>query len=225
MPEQHSFFSLAKRSFAIWFGGIWLVVGAPFLIIGIYVGIDNLRTEERFQKEAQVAEGMVLNKWISRRRSGQSRSERTSYWVGYRFSTPHGVVVKRETEVDSEHWDRLVEREPVHVTYLPDDPAISRIEGESWSWTLPLVFAGLGLVFAPIGGFIFFKGVAGIRRELRLQSGGMSAQAKVLEVAPTSTRFNGVPQWRIRYEYQDLDGRKHRGASRLLPPAEAQACG
>jgi hypothetical protein len=81
----------------------------------------------------------------------------------------------------------------------------------------------MGLLFAPIGGFVFFKGVAGIRRELRLQSQGTSAQATVEEVKPTNTRLNGVPQWRIRYRYQDHEGRTHHGRSILMPPDEAQA--
>lgn len=221
MRQQQTFRSLAKRSFAFWFGGIWLLVGAPILIAGILVGVHSIRQQERFKNEAKVTDGMVLNKWISRqRREGR---ESTSFWVGYRFSAPNGTVVKREAQVSSELWDRLVERQPVPVTYLPSDPATSRIEGESAAWVLPLIFTGLGLVFAPIGGFMFFKGLAGIRRELRLQSEGTSAQATVEEVAPTNTRFNGVPRWRIRYRYHDHEGRTHQGQSNLMPPEEAQA--
>ncbi len=57
---------LARRSFAFWFGGIWLVCGLPFLVVGVYVGIDTLRHQARFRSEAQVAEGMVLTKRLSR---------------------------------------------------------------------------------------------------------------------------------------------------------------
>lgn len=217
------FLRLAKRSFAFWFGGIWFFVGAPFLILGIYVGVDTLRQQERFKNEAQVAEGMVLNKWISVQTSSQQRRETKSYWVDYRFSAPDGAVVKGEAQVSRGLWDRLVEREPVRVTFLPGDPRSNRIEGESPAWMVPLIFTGLGLVFAPIGGFIFFKGVAGIRRELRVKSAGSMAQATVLEVGPTNTSFNGVRQWRIQYRYQDYVGRTHRGKSKLMAPEEAQA--
>jgi hypothetical protein len=215
--RQRSFFGLAKRSFAFWFGGIWLFCGAPFLIIGIYVGIDTLRQHERFRNEAQVTQGMVLTKRISRDK------ERTNYWVGYRFSAQDGTVVKTEAEVSSDLWDRLVEREPVRVTYLPDRPQRHRIEGEGADWMLPLIFTVLGLVFVPLGGFIFFKGLSQILRELRLQSEGTMVEAVVVDVAPAEVSFNGVPQWRIHYRYQDHGGRPRTGESALMAPEKAQA--
>jgi len=106
---------------------------------------------------------------------------------------------------------------------LRGDPATSRIEGETTAWILPLIFTGLGLVFVPVGGFIFYKGVAGIRRELRLHSEGMSTQATVEKMEPTNFRFNEVTQWRIRYRYRDHQGLTHQGQSNLMQPEEAQA--
>jgi uncharacterized protein DUF3592 len=217
-----SFFGLAKRSFAFWFGGIWFFVGAPFLIIGTYVGIDTFHQQARFEREGQVTQGTVLTKSITRRKDSEGR-EGTSYWVGYRFTAPDGAVVKREALVSGELWDRLVEREPVRVTFLPGDPQTNRIEGESSAWMLPIILTGLGLVFAPIGGYIFFlRGVAGILRELRLQSEGAVAEATVVEVEPTNISLNGVPQWRIRYRYRDHRGQTHTGASNVMAPEEAQ---
>lgn len=213
---QRSFFGLAKRSFAFWFGGIWLFCGAPFLIIGIYVGVDTIRQHERFKRDGQVVEGMVLTKRISRSKDS------TSYWVGYRFSAPDGTVVKTEAKVTGDLWDRLVEREPVQVTYLPGDARRHRIEGDGPDWVLPGVFVILGVVFVPLGGWIFFKGLGGVLRELRLESAGTMAEATVAEVGPADVSFNGVPQWRIRYRYQDQRGRMHDGESGLLVPEEAQ---
>ncbi|MGH7324638.1 MAG: DUF3592 domain-containing protein [Candidatus Rokuibacteriota bacterium] len=211
-----SFFGLAKRSFAFWFGGIWLVCGAPFLIVGVYVGIDTIRQQQQFQKEAQVTQGMVLTKRISRSKDS------TSYWVGYRFNAPDGGVVKTEVKVSGEFWDRLVEREPLQVTYLPSDPQNNRIEGAGPDWMLPGIFLILGIVLVPLGGWIFFKGVSGILRELRLQTGGAMAEATVVEVGPADVSFNGVPQWRIRYRYLDHRGRTRSGESGLTAPQEAQ---
>lgn len=222
MKAGKSFFGLAKRSFAFWFGGIWFFAGAPFLIIGIYVGIDTWRKDESFAREGQVTQGMVLTKSISRSRDREGR-ESTDYWVGFRFHAPNGAVVKRKAKVSGDLWDRLVEREPIRVAFLPGDPQTNRIEGETSAWMLPIIFAGLGLVFVPIGGYIFFKGVAGILRELRLQSGGTLAKATVIEVEPTNISIQGVPQWRIRYRYRDSLGRDHDGASNVMPPEEAQA--
>ena len=222
MAAQKSFFGLAKRSFAFWFGGIWFFVGAPFLIIGIYVGIDTWRQDERIAREGQVAQGIVLTKSVKRSRESGGR-ETTSYRVGFRFRAPDGTVVKREAQVSSDLWDRMLEREPIQVTFLPGDPWTNRIEGESSNWMLAAIFMGLGLVFVPIGGFIFFRGIAGILRQLRLQEGGMAATATVVEVAPTNIHYQGTQQWRIRYRYRDHRGQTHEGASNPMSPEEAQA--
>ena len=217
MRERKTFLGLAKRSFPFLFGGIWLVCGAPFLIVGIYTGIDAVRQEEGFRTHAQVADGMVLTKSIVRSKND------TSYRVGYRFTASDGTVVKNEAKVGVPLWDRLVERGPVRVTYLPERPRASRIEEQGADWVLPLVFAGVGLVFVPLGGFVFFKGVSGILRELRLETSGTLTEAVVLEVTPTNASLNGVPQWRIRYRYLDHRGREGIGASNLMAPEEAQA--
>jgi Protein of unknown function (DUF3592) len=221
--RQHpSFLSLAKRSFPFWFGGIWLFCGAPFLILGLYMGVETIRQQARFEREGQVTQGMVLTKRVSRSKDSQGRQS-TSYWVGYRFSAPDGTVVKREAQVTGQVWDRLVEREPVSVTYLPGRPGTSRIEGEASEWMLPGVFALLGFVFAGAGGLIFFNGVRGIRRELRLREEGTIVEATVVEVGPGNVSFNGVPQWRILYSYQDHRGRTHGGESNVMAPEAAQA--
>lgn len=219
MDGQKTFFGLARRSFAFWFGGIWLLCGAPFLIIGLYLGIDEWQLADRFKREAQVTDGMVLTKRIRRERNGSS----PSYWVGYRFAAANGAVVKSEAQVSVQLWDRLAEREPVRVTYLPDRPQANRIEGEHSGWLPPLIFTGLGVVFVPIGGWIFLKGVAGIRRELRLESQGVTGEATVVEVAPANMSINGVPQWRIRYRFRDYGGNTREAQSSLMPPGEAQA--
>jgi hypothetical protein len=164
MRWSKSFSDVAKRPSAVWFGGIWLFVGTILLTVGLGVGVHSLRLQERMAREARVAEGMVLNKWISRRR-GSQRGENTNYWVGYRFTAKNGVLVKGEAQVSRARWDQLVEREPVQVMYLPDEPGTHRIEGETSTWVLPLVFTGLGFTFASIGGVIVFKGLAGARRQ------------------------------------------------------------
>jgi hypothetical protein len=216
MPRGKSFFSLAKRSFAFWFGGIWLFCGASFLIIGTYVGIDALRLDERLKKEAEVAEGMVLTKSI------RGNKINRTYWVGYRFLAPDGTVVKNEVQVKESLWDQVVERGSVRVMYLPSHPETNRIEGAETRWPLALTFTGAGLVFVPIGGLIFFRSLRGVLRESRRGSEGTVAEATVIEVGPAGVSFNGVPQWRIRYRYQDYRGGIHTGESGLMSPVEAQ---
>jgi|SRR5687767_13752440 hypothetical protein len=168
MAAQRSFFKLAKRSFPFCFGGVWLLCGVPFLIAGLYSGIDTWQTSERFKRDAVVTEGMVLTKRIAR---DQDSSDRR-YWVGYRFAAVDGTVVKDEAKVSGELWDRLIEREPLRIKYLRDRPQANRIEGAGpEDWVGPLIFMALGVVFAGLGAFVFSIGLRGILRELRLHNG------------------------------------------------------
>ncbi len=150
-------FGLAGQSFPLWFGAIWLVCGVPFLAIGLYTAVEAVREEQRFRRDAEVGEGLVLAKRIGR--NGDSRT----YRVEYRFRAPDGTMLTRETSVSPELWDRLVEREPVRVRFLPDRPERQRLDDEGPDWTGSLIFSGLGLVFVPLGGWVFFHGLRRIR--------------------------------------------------------------
>lgn len=216
MMNQRSFFSLAKKSFAFCFGGIWLLCGVPFLIIGIYLGIDGYHLQERFKKDAAIAEGIVLTKSIR----GHKDSE--SYWIGYRFRASDGSFVKNEVRVDGASWDRFLERGSIRVRYLPDHPRINRIDGAEANWLMALIFTGFGLFFVPIGGWIFFTGVRGVARELNLSTNGMPTQATVTSIVPAEVSIDGVPQWRIRYRYQDHRGRNYTSESSPMSPEAAK---
>src|SRR5688572_13226962 len=164
MAAQRWFLKLAKRSFPFWFGGVWLLCGVPFLIAGLYSGIDTWQTSERFKRDAVVTEGMVLTKRIARDRDSSDRR----YWVGYRFAAADGTVVKDEAKDSGELWDRLIEREPLRIKYLLDRPQANRIEGAGPDWVGTLIFTALGVVFAGLGAVVFSIGLRGILRELRL---------------------------------------------------------
>jgi hypothetical protein len=216
MNQTKTFLTLARRSFPFCFGGIWLFCGLPFLILGVYFTIDIFRLQQRFRNEALVTEGMVLTKTI------RSNKDSKNYRVGYRFRAPDGSFVKSEANVTGDFWDRVTERGPVRVMYLSSDPKINHIEGAVTGWMLALVFAGLGFFFVTFGGLIFLKGLKGIVLELRLERTGAIVEATVIHVGPAGASSNGVPQWRIRYRYQDYKGQKRTGESGPMSPAEAQ---
>jgi len=159
---------------------------------------------------------MVLTKSIT------SSKDSKTYRVGYRFRAPDGTAVKNEVKVSGEFWDQVAERDPIRVTYLSSDPKSNQIDGAETGWPLALIFTGVGFFFVPVGGLIFFKGLSGIVRELRLESEGAIVEATVIDVGPAGVSFNGVPQWQIRYRYQDYKGQKHIGESGPMSPAEAQ---
>lgn len=39
---------LSGKTFKLWFGGIWLAVGLPFLVLGIQFGISEHDLHERY---------------------------------------------------------------------------------------------------------------------------------------------------------------------------------
>ena len=153
MSKKGCFLSLAMQSFWVRFGSIWFFVGMPFLIIGIYTAIQTMTQQERFQKEGQSTQGMVLTKAIQ----GGKKSSNESYQITYRFSTPDGKAVMGSATVSPEIWDRLEERGPVQVTYLPDKPQSNRVEGKKVDWMLPIGFGVVGFIFTALGGFVLFK--------------------------------------------------------------------
>ena len=134
MNQAKTFLTLAKRSFPFCLGGIWLLCGLPFLILGIVFAVNEIRLAERFEKEAQTAEGLLLTKPIRTRKNSKS------YWVSYRFRAASGAMVHNEVEVGADDWERLVERQPIQVKYLSAEPEANRIEGGKTGWPMALIF-------------------------------------------------------------------------------------
>ncbi len=209
---------ISGKNFWLWFGGIWLFVGAPFLVIGLYIGAQNISVNKRLDTEGRSVEGMVLTKEI--RSSSSSHSRRSSsvptYNVTFRFVTPSGLITGN-AEVNVDVWENLVEREPIQVTYLPDDPQHYRIEGQSSGWVLPIIFSVLGGVFTFVGGFLFFRGLGRLRTKARLQREGITTTATVSDVQASYIRVNDVNQCAVLYHYQDDRGRSHTGKEYFSP--------
>ena len=210
-------FAITPKNFWFWFGGIWFFCGLPFLIVGLYLGIQHGDVSKRLDAEGRAVEGMVLTKSV--RSSSSSSSQRKSsptYEVTFRFLTPEGLV-NGTAQVTREAWDQFVEREPLGITYLPDDPQRYRIEGQTSGWILPGVFTGLGSIFTLIGGFILLNARNQSRAKERLQREGLTAEGTVVEVRPGTIRINRVQQWNLHYRYQDNQGKFHIGKIPLSP--------
>lgn len=210
------------RNFWFWFGGVWLFVGAPFLVIGLYVGSQHLVVSKRLDAEGRTIEGMVLTKEIrTSSSSGGRRRTAPAYRVTFRFVAPNGLITG-DAEVSAETWDTLVEREPIRVTYLPDNPQHYRVEGQVGGWMLPIIFTVLGGVFTGVGGVLFFRGLGQLRTREWLLREGFPIEATVTDVRPTRLWVNGVQQWAIHYQYRDDRGRIHQGKSGALSPEETE---
>lgn len=203
--------------FLLLFGGIWLLVGLPFATVGIVV----FSNERAFERDAQIARGIVLSKDVNRSRDSDG-STSTSYSVRYRFTPRGGRETEGSGRVDRDVWNALVEREPVRIAYLPSDPENNRVAGES-KMLLAWIFGGLGSLFTIAGGVIFGFGIRGTLRDRRLREGGMTTEAVVTRVQMTNLRVNRRRQARVVYEFHDERGQTRTGKSRHIPVNEATA--
>jgi hypothetical protein len=215
VPHQQSFWSLARKSPGLWFGGISLLVGLPWLVVN---GIVPLHDEWRFAQEGRSTRGMVLTKEI--RRSGSTRSETLHYEATYRFAVA-GETIEGRDELSREDWERLVEREPADVLYRVQKPSSNRLAGHR-PWLLKTLFGLIGLVLTVLGSTLLVRAVRSTRLGSRLRQHGVSAQGTVTEVRDRNLRINRVQLWRLQYEYRDFEGRRHVKAFDL-PQDEAQA--
>lgn len=129
----------------------------PFLAIGVGVAISQNLNQSRLAEAGRRGEGIVLIK------SYDPENSKT-YTVTYRFQAASGSPIQATSPVDGAQWDRLVERGPIPVTYLPDRPNVVRVAGEKADVLLPLIFAILGGVLSLIGGFVFTLGLRKARR-------------------------------------------------------------
>lgn len=201
---QPSFASLARRSFWLLFGGIWLFAGV-FLLL--FAAVFALR-EQDFAASGVATTGIVLEKRIVPADSDSS----TEYRVGYRFTTTDEKVVEGSDSVSVDVWEGLAERGPIEIRYLRDRPETNRLAAGS-DFFGALMFLLGGAAFAGIGGVLFFRALAGVRRARRLLRFGVPADARVTEVAPTNVSFNRRQQFRVRYSYVDGHGGAHAGES------------
>lgn len=205
------------RNFWFWFGGIWLVIGLPFLLLGAIFAWNELTLESRLKSGGMQAQGMVLVK----RWGNASDSRFRDFRVEYRFTTPGGKTVRSETVVSERAWQALREREAVSVTYLPDWPRTNRIDGRVVQWVMPVVFCGVGAMLTLLGGFVMLKAISTTRFARRLREHGFPVEAEVIEVTPTGYMVNRVRQWVVLYRYRDHAGIEHDGRSPAMPNEEA----
>jgi hypothetical protein len=208
---------ITAKNFWLWFGGIWLACGLPFFVVGLYTGNQQLTADRRLAAEGRTVDGIVLTKAITYSSSSSSnRSSSATYRVTFRFRTTDGLLVD-EAEVSQDTWDRLIEREPIHVTYVPDAPQFHRIEGQVGGWIMPIAMTVIGGIFAGLGGIILLRARSRLHANARLQREGVVAEATVTEVRPGRMRINGVQQWLVRYQYQDDRGSVRMGSEHLSP--------
>lgn len=207
-----SFFSVARRSFWLLFGGIWLLAGVFMLVFGVVFALR----EQQFGADGVVTTGIVLEKRIIPADSDSS----TQHRVVYRFTTTDGTVVEGNDEVDVNFWDGLVERGPIEIRYLPAQPESNRIGGGSDLFGA-VIFLIAGVVLTIIGGVLVIRAMRGIAKTRRLLQVGVPVDATVTGVEATNVSVNRRQQFRVRFTYVDGQGATHDGDSGYMEFDEA----
>lgn len=211
-PDVLSFLGQAKRSFWLFFGGIWLLAGLIMLVVAVGMGIQ----EQQWRSDAVQTTGIVLTKDIVPADSDSS----TQYRVRFRFTTQDGSTVEGNQDVEVGTWEGLTERDPVEVYYLPSSPSSARLEPGA-NVFMAVIFFLFGAVFGGIGGVLVVRAVRGLIRSRRLLHSGIDAEATVTGVEQTNVSFNRRLQFRVRYEYRDQQSAEHEGDSGYLEWEEA----
>ncbi|HUG74444.1 MAG TPA: DUF3592 domain-containing protein [Acidimicrobiia bacterium] len=209
MNPAPSFMGLAIRSFWLLFGGVFLAVGLVFLLVGVPLMLG----EQRFDAEAQAADGTVLTKTI--RRANTDDGESTEYRVTYRFTTTDGRTIQDSDGIGVEAWETLTEQGPIAIEYLASDPETNRVAGAD-GWLLVGSFLGLGGLLAALGGAVSLVALRRLVAQRRLWRSGLRTQGQVIGIEETNVRFNGRQMWRFRYRYVDQRGQTQTGRSGLL---------
>jgi hypothetical protein len=203
---QPSFWPLARQSFGFWFGGIFLLLGSmAFLAAG-----SQLYADLKFARQAASTRGIVLTKDIER---FGKRNQSKRYWATYRF-TAAGRTFEGRDELSFDGWQRLVEREPAEVLYLSNRADSSRLAGRRACFWKAFI-AILGAIFVAVGGHFFLGAVRQARVEWRVRQHGVSAQGTITELRDRNLKVNDVRLWRLHYEFQDFQGRRHQNTADL----------
>ena len=123
---------------------------------------DAIAEEQRYARDGQFADGLIVGKAIKRfMRAGLTEAQ-TEYAVTYRF-TVGAESFEGEHNVTREAWDRTREMEPIKVEYLAATPLVNRMAGHTRG-RLPYVLGGAGLIAGVIGMIALSRGI----RETRL---------------------------------------------------------
>jgi Protein of unknown function (DUF3592) len=207
-------FQYLRRAIVLWVGTIFIVGGGAVAL----TSIGEWRDAQRFERNALVTRATVISTTLER--ASRESNTSTQYLATYRFIASDGTTVEQTEELPFDDWEPLGEGSQLDVRYLPADPSTARSRARNPWWEMPAIVGFTGL-FVVLGAFLARPGARRVLTILRVQLRGVDATATVLEVAPTGDMINRVPQWHVRYEFRDREGRAQTGVSDFLAPHEA----
>jgi hypothetical protein len=122
--------------------------------------------------------------------------------------------------MDVATWERLQERGPVEIRYLPGRPSSNRLAPGA-GFAGPLLFLLVGMTITGAGGVLVVRALRRILEARRLLRLGRATAATVSGVDATNISVNGRQQFKVRYSYRDEQDRTHAGDSGYLGWDEA----
>jgi hypothetical protein len=175
----------------------YIAIGIGVLMLFISLVLWN--KTRQFVARATTAPGVVTDLIVVRDKDGGS----DTYKPEVKFSTADGREITFTSSFSSRPPAYDV-GEAVEVLYLPREPQEARINGFGSLWLGCVILAGLGAVFALIGGSIFLSGRFGAQKRKYLMAYGNAIQTDVQGVdRNTSLAVNGRHPWRITSQYLD----------------------
>ncbi|WP_114520998.1 DUF3592 domain-containing protein [Altererythrobacter sp. ZODW24] len=172
----------------VWIGGIFLPVGLLFAGIGF---LASSGTRELANTGLRTS-GTVIAMSDSRDSDGGR-----SYAPLVEFYDANGKRHEFSSRVSS-NPPRFSRGETVPVIYDPAKPNRAMIDGFMDRYLMPLIFGGIGGIFAIIGGGLLFAYWRRRKVVARLKQSGMAIDAKFVECyRDTSTKINGRSPYRV----------------------------
>jgi hypothetical protein len=171
----------------IWVGGVFAAIGLLFVAIAAWLYLND----RSFAAGGERAPGVVIEM------AGSGGSDGYSYRPVVEFRDAQGQRHVFTSSVSS-NPPRYSRGEAVEVIYAPASPDEAVIDSFLDRFFLPLMFGGLGTLFAAIGLGLLSAWLRGRRIAAQLRASGLPIQARVVECyRDTSVQVNGRSPWRV----------------------------
>jgi len=172
----------------VWIGGIFASLGVVFVSVA---GWAYLR-DQSFAEAGLRAQGRVIELIGSR-----DNDDGYTYAPVVEFRDADGLRHVFVSSVSS-NPPQYATGEAVDVIYAANSPDEAIIDGFVDRFLFPLIFGGLGTVFAAIGFGLLFARLRARQIAAQLRASGLPIQAKVVECyRDTSVTVNGRSPWRL----------------------------
>lgn len=206
-----------------------LVLAVLFLVL--CVGLTAFFTLELSKLNRLEASGATTTGSVSAhyKEVNTRTNETTGYLLDYTYSAvgtdgKRGFFTKDKQRVSEATYRKYLDRDPIPVRYLLDDPNTAFVVGEPLDTTSPLVgvgLFGLGILVS----LLWILGVwRGMGRDRRLASEGQILQGELVKMTGRGGR--GVIYLNINYAFKTPTGAQisgkqsetHRGRQYMVPP-------